>query len=133
MAPLFEKLFAVFSNMKILAKLWLRTLEDLRQAKVGHMKTCPCYMALKCFLNGPIPTPFCLFSSVSLYNSNDTKWKKRRWCAWDSNPGPQDGRRRQNHRAVAKKLPEDWQQPPEVELLNPLYCEVTAQWLNHCI
>ena len=25
----------------------------------------------------------------------------RRWCAWDSNPGPQDGRRRQNHGAMA--------------------------------
>ena len=23
--------------------------------------------------------------------------KKRRWCAWDSNPGPQDGSRIQNH------------------------------------
>ena len=27
--------------------------------------------------------------------------KKRRWCAWDSNTGPQDGRRRQNHGAMA--------------------------------
>ena len=27
--------------------------------------------------------------------------KKHRWCAWDSNPGPQDGRRRRNHRAMA--------------------------------
>ena len=27
--------------------------------------------------------------------------KKHRWCAWDSNPGPQDGRRRRNHVAVA--------------------------------
>ena len=29
------------------------------------------------------------------------KLKKRRWCAWDSNPGPQDGRRRRNHGAMA--------------------------------
>ena len=27
--------------------------------------------------------------------------KKRRWCAWDSNPGQQDGRRRRNHGAMA--------------------------------
>ena len=27
--------------------------------------------------------------------------KKRRWCAWDSNLGLQNGRRRQNHRAMA--------------------------------
>ena len=26
--------------------------------------------------------------------------KKHRWCAWDSNPGPQDGRRRRNHGAM---------------------------------
>ena len=34
---------------------------------------------------------FCLFSFFSRYNFN-TNWKKRRWCAWDSNPRPQDGR-----------------------------------------
>ena len=27
--------------------------------------------------------------------------KKRRWCAWDSNLGPQNGKRRQNHGAMA--------------------------------
>ena len=27
--------------------------------------------------------------------------KKHRWCAWDSNLGPQDGRRRWNHGAMA--------------------------------
>ena len=27
--------------------------------------------------------------------------KKQWWCAWDSNLGPQDGRRRQNHGAMA--------------------------------
>ena len=27
--------------------------------------------------------------------------KKHRWSAWDTNPGPQGGRRRQNHRAMA--------------------------------
>ena len=30
--------------------------------------------------------------------------KKHSWCAWDSNPGPQDGRRRQNHGAMAARV-----------------------------
>ena len=50
--------------------------------------------------NGPIPAYFCLFSLFSCYNFN-TNWKKHRWCAWDSNPGMQDGRCRRNHRAMA--------------------------------
>ena len=50
--------------------------------------------------NGPIPASFCLFSFFSCYNFN-TNWKKSRWCAWDTNPGPQDDRRRWNHGAVA--------------------------------
>ena len=43
---------------------------------------------------------FCLFSSFS-HHKSITNWKKRRWSAWDSNPGPQNGRRRRNHRAMA--------------------------------
>ena len=43
---------------------------------------------------------FCLFLFFSRYNFN-TNWKKRRWCAWDLNLGPQDGRHRQNHGAMA--------------------------------
>ena len=42
---------------------------------------------------------FCLFSSFSHYNFNNRK--KHRWCAWDSNPGLQDGRRRRNQGAMA--------------------------------
>ena len=30
--------------------------------------------------------------------------KKCRWRAWDSNPGPQDGKRRQKHGAMAATL-----------------------------
>ena len=64
---------------------------------------------LKCFKfqsflkYGPIPVSFCLFSffSNSNNNFNNTNWKKRRWCAWDSNPGPQEGRQRRNHGAMA--------------------------------
>ena len=51
--------------------------------------------------NGPIPASFCPFSLFSQYNFNNTNRKKLRWCAWDSNPGPQDGRRRQNHGVMA--------------------------------
>ena len=43
---------------------------------------------------------FCLFSSFSCYNFN-TNWKKHRWWALDSNLGLQDGRRRENHGAMA--------------------------------
>ena len=50
--------------------------------------------------NGPIPASLCLFLFFSHYNFN-TNWKKHRWCAWDLNPGPQDGRRRQNQGAMA--------------------------------
>ena len=55
--------------------------------------------------NGPIPPSFCLFSSFSHYSFNN--WKKHRWCAWDSNPGPQGGRRRRNHGAMAA-TPNQW-------------------------
>ena len=50
---------------------------------------------------GLIPASFCLFLffSNSNNNFNNTNWKKCRWCAWDLNPGPQDGRRRRNHGA----------------------------------
>ena len=54
------------------------------------------------FLNGPMPASFLMFIFVfsKWYNSN-LNWKKLRWCAWDSNPGRQDGRRRQIHWAMA--------------------------------
>ena len=47
---------------------------------------------------------FCLFSYFSHYNFNKTNLKKHRWCGWDSNPWPQEGRRTQFHRAVAAVL-----------------------------
>ena len=47
---------------------------------------------------------FRLFSFFSSYNFNNTNWKKHWWCAWDSNPGPQYGRRRQNHGSMAATL-----------------------------
>ena len=44
-----------------------------------------------------------LFSFFPQHNSI-TNLKKRRWCAWDSNPGLQDGRCKQNHGAMAAAL-----------------------------
>ena len=55
---------------------------------------------VKFFLNGPIPTSFCLLSSFYCYNFNSTNWKKLWWCAWDLNLQPQDSRRRRNHGAM---------------------------------
>ena len=52
------------------------------------------------FLYGPIPASFLFIFVFSHYNFN-TNWLKHRWCAWDSNLGPQDGRRRRNHGAMA--------------------------------
>ena len=59
-----------------------------------------CFVFLKMGQSWPL---FCLFSFFSCYNFN-SNWKNCRWCAWDSNPGPQDGRRRLNHRAMAATL-----------------------------
>ena len=39
-----------------------------------------------------------IFIFSTCYNLN---WKKRRWCAWESNPGRQDGRRKRIHSATA--------------------------------
>ena len=44
---------------------------------------------------------FCLLSSPPPHHKSITNWKKHRWSAWNSNPGPQDGRRRRNHGAMA--------------------------------
>ena len=42
---------------------------------------------------------FCfIFVFSTCYNLN---WKKHRWCAWDLNPGRQDGRREWIHWATA--------------------------------
>ena len=60
------------------------------------------YCIIHIFYNyGPIPASFCIFSLFSHYITIMQIEKKHRCCAWDSNPGPQDGRRRRNHRAMA--------------------------------
>ena len=63
------------------------------------------------FKYGPIPASFSLFSSFSHQNSI-TNWKKHRWCAWDSNLGPQDGRHHQVLK-VWKKVSLYWSQEEE--------------------
>ena len=40
-----------------------------------------------------------IFVFSTCYNIN-SNWKKHRWCAWDSNPGWQDGRRERTHWAT---------------------------------
>ena len=52
--------------------------------------------------------PLCLFSFFPHYNFNNSNWKKCRWCAWDSNPQPHDGRHRRYHGAMAAAREEDW-------------------------
>ena len=43
-----------------------------------------------------------IFVFSTRYNLNSNlNWKKHRWCAWESNPGRQDGRRKQIHWATA--------------------------------
>ena len=44
---------------------------------------------------------FLFILSFLHYNFNNTNWKKHWVCTWDSNLGPQDGRHRQNQRAMA--------------------------------
>ena len=53
-------------------------------------KTRPLFVYFRPFLNTNIP-----------WKKIDYKWKKHRWCGWDSNPGPYDGRRRRIHSAMA--------------------------------
>ena len=53
-----------------------------------------------CFKLWPIPASFS-FIFVLFTSQINYKLKKHRWSAWESNPGPQDGRHRQNHGAMA--------------------------------
>ena len=58
----------------------------------------------KSFLYGPNPASF-WFSSFSQNNNRYWQYiiwlKNHRWCAWDLNLGPQDGRRRWIHWTMA--------------------------------
>ena len=73
-----------FFQEKILI-IWI-----LEMTRLGHFLEIYHCIAYE-FFNGPIPASFFIF--YSCHNSN-IKWEKRRWWAWDSNLGQQDGRRR---------------------------------------
>ena len=60
------------------------------------------------YKNGPNTSSFCLFSSFSHYNFNNTNWKKCRWCVWDLNLGQQDCRCRRIHWATAAPQKENF-------------------------
>ena len=93
-----------FQALKLMQTWWgasmlfwaKRTSEALYTEATLHLVHCCC------FLKRANPGHFLfLFSLFSRHNSNNTNWKKHRWSAWESNPGPQDGRRRRNHGAMA--------------------------------
>ena len=85
-------------------RLWsmLISEKDEPDSKVRHLTLADYIVILFCFLiNGPIPASFCIFLLFPHYNFNNTNWEKHKWCPWDLNPGPQDGRRRRHHGAMA--------------------------------
>ena len=51
--------------------------------------------------NGPNPVLFLFIFVFLSLQFQHYKFKKHRWCAWDSNLWSQDGRRRLNHGAIA--------------------------------
>ena len=61
---------------------------------------------LKIWDNSGLFFVFVLFSFQYQLQFQQHKWIKRSWCAWDSNWAAQDGRRRQNHGAMASALEE---------------------------
>ena len=75
----------------------------LRVIQTGLMQDFLKVQTQHCFFkNGPIPpASFCLFLSFSHYYFNNTNLNKRRWCAWDLNPRPHDGRRDRGAMAAA--------------------------------
>ena len=51
------------------------------------------------FKYGPNSASFCSQHNNKYSTQFGCKWKQNRWCAWDSNPGLQNGRSRQIHSA----------------------------------
>ena len=82
-------------------ELSISTLGDLSYS------SCSPKLAKKAFLNGLNPASYFVYfgsfltSHGQIKHKFDYKWKKRRWHAWESNPGRQDGRRRWIHWAMA--------------------------------
>ena len=59
------------------------------------VQTRPLFVYFRPFLN----------TMTNIGNTIDYKWKKQRWCAWDPNPGLQDGRFRRIHWAMVVPIP----------------------------
>ena len=59
------------------------------------------------FKNGPIPASFSIYFRLFNTLQFKLKLKKHRWCAWDLNPGQQDGRQKRIHWATAAPLKSD--------------------------
>ena len=90
------------------------------------------YCIIHIFYNyGPIPASFCIFSLFSHYITIMQIEKKHRCCAWDSNPGPQDGRRRRNHRAMAA-TPNSYYFFSSIFLALPLSTKSLSKWICVC-
>ena len=79
----------------------------------------------------------CLFSPFSHYNFNYTNWKKHRWCAWDLNPWPQDGRCRRYHGAMASAPNSQYHKKPSVVDINQhsmiVIHVLVFYWLENCL
>ena len=76
------------------------------------------------FINGSNPVPllfiFVLFSTqLQMLCNIYCKWKKYWWCAWDLNPGQENGRLRRVHWAMAAPLPSPFV-PAQVQALDCL-------------
>ena len=56
------------------------------------------------FKNGPILASFSIYFRLFNTLQFKLKLKKRRWCAWDSNLGWQDGRRKRIHSATVAQF-----------------------------
>ena len=87
--------FIIFSNFKFIMKNLIVFFLIVGKLKKKLLK-CTYYFVTDAslfFKYGPMQASFCLFSSFSRHKSIEN-WKKRRYCAWDSNLGPQDGWRR---------------------------------------
>ena len=80
------------TNFSEIGHLQQSNFDQYRCAQIGFEKVF--------FKYGPIPASFS-FSFFLFTSQINYKLKKRRWSSWDSNQGPQDGRRRRNHGAMA--------------------------------
>ena len=102
-------------DVPLINKNWIKTYQQQRYCLHGlnMLKLCvgPGYFAL--YLKWADPGLFCLFSSCSHYNSNNTNWKNCRWSAWESNPWP--------HNLGADNTKELWGPPYACPILESLY------------